>query len=224
MSTSEVPSGSARRYRILIADDHPIVRASVRCLVETAPTITVVAEAEDGEDALVKIEQFVPDVAVVDVAMPRLNGIEVVRRVANSSRKTRILALTALDDVRHVRESLAAGAAGFIPKSAAGAELIEAIHAVAAGKRYVHPRVAAELLGLTRLTRPVECQLSIRETEVLRFIALGFSHKEIATNLDLSVKTVETYKARAMEKIGASSRFDIVRFAVERGWLGESKS
>lgn len=221
MSLLSAFTPSAPRCRVLIADDHPIVRASVRSLLETAPTISVVAEAEDGEDALAKIEQFTPDVALVDVAMPKLNGIEVARRVARSSHRTRIVALTAFDDGRHVRETLEAGAAGFVPKSAAAADLIAAIHAVAAGGHYVHPRVAAELLsGTIRCARRVAPELSEREAEVLRLIALGYTNKEIAVALEGSVKTVETYKARATQKIGAATRVDIMKFAVEHGWIG----
>lgn len=220
MSLPSDPLSLAQRCRILIADDHPIVRASVRCLLETAPTITVVAEAEDGEDALAKIEQFAPDVALVDVAMPKLNGIEVVRRVARSSQRTRVVALTAFDDGRHVRETLEAGAAGFVPKSAAAADLIAAIHAVAAGGHYVHPRVAVELLGgASRTARRAAPELSEREAEVLRLIALGYTNKEVAVALEVSVKTVETYKARATQKIGAVTRVDIMKFAVEHGWI-----
>lgn len=221
MSLSANPVSSGRPCRILIADDHPIVRASVRCLLETAPTFSVVAEAEDGEDALAKIEQFAPDVALVDVAMPKLNGIEVVRRVASSQTRTRILALTAFEDGHHVRESLTAGAAGFVPKSAAAVDLIAAIHAVAAGGHYVHPRVALDVFASKRhIDRAGTSELSARESDVLRLIACGFTTREIAAQLEVSVKTVETYKARALQKIGGASRVDIVRFAVSRGWLG----
>lgn len=219
MSPSEIVSTSPRQYRVVIADGHRIVRASVRCLLESAPSISVVAEAEDGEEALSKIEQFQPDVALVDVAMPRLNGIEVVRRIVRAAHRTRVLALTAFEDGRHLRESLAAGAAGFIAKSAPAADLIDAIHVVASGRPYMHGRAAAELH-----TRPVECSLSIRETDVLRHLALGYSNKEIGSALGISVKTVETYKARAMEKIRVTSRVEIVRFAVTQGWLKTPKA
>jgi two-component system response regulator NreC len=205
--------------RVLIADDHPIVRTAFRCLLETAPRITVVAEAQDGEEALAKIVELRPDVALVDIAMPKMNGIDVARRSAAARAPTRILTLTAAEDERAVRESLAAGAAGFVPKSAAAVELIAAIHAVATGGRYLHPR---SMPALIRTLPAGRCQgeLSAREGEVLRLVALGSSNKEIASQLSLSIKTVETYKARAMEKIGASSRVDIMRFAVRRGWLG----
>ena len=220
-SLSTGRSAAPAHCRIVIADDHPIVRASVRCLLETSGAITVVAEAADGEDALAKIDQFRPDVALVDVSMPKLNGIEVTRRVATSGHRTRVLALTAFEDGHHVRDSLAAGAAGFIPKSAAANDLIAAIQAVAAGGHYVHSRVVGAIIETVadRETRDTS-ELSVRESEVLRLIALGYSNKEISSQLSVSVKTIETYKARGMEKIGAKSRVDIVRHAASRGWLG----
>ena len=221
ISRSPQPRFLHRQCRVLIADQHEIVRASVRSLLEAAPNIRVVAEAADGEDALAKIQQLQPDVALVDLRLPKLDGIEVLRQITSSSHPTRVLALTGLEDGRHVRESLAAGAAGYVPKSAPAADLIAAIHVVAGGDRYVHPRVAAEVVAPNgRAPSTNGSELSVREREVLRLIALGFTNKEIATKLEVSVKTVETYKARAMVKIGAASRVEIVRFAVGRGWLG----
>lgn len=221
MSLSKDSRAPDHRYRVLIADDHPIVRASVKCLLEMSSTISVVAEAQDGEEAWSKIQELKPDVAVIDVAMPKLNGIEVARLAAELAQQTRVLALTAWEDGRHARDSLAAGAAGFVPKSAAAADLIAAIHAVASGGHYVHPRVAGEVLSSGSRPGPDERQLNVREAEVLRLLALGLSNKEIASSLDVSVKTVETYKARGMEKIGATSRKEVVRFAVGRGWLSD---
>ena len=210
---------SAPHCRVLIADDHAVVRASVRCLLETAGNIRVVAEANDGEEALTRIEQFEPDVALVDVGMPKLNGIEVTRRAGSKGCRTRILALTAFDDGSHVREALAAGAAGFVPKSAAAVDLIAAINAVAAGGHYVHSRVVSAILGVRERNDGDATALSARETEVLKLVAQGFTNKEIAAKLSLSVKTIETYKARGMEKINAGSRVDLMRHAVARGWL-----
>ena len=215
-------SASPPRYcRIVIVDDHPIVRASLRCLLETAASIKVVAEAEDGEEALAKIAEFVPDVALVDVSMPKLDGIEVARRVARSRHPTRVLTLTAFADERQVRDALAAGAAGFVSKSAAAVDLIAAIQAVASGGHYVPSQFVDAVIETTTSRAPrIEPELSIREGDVLRLIAWGFSNQEISRQLSLSVKTVETYKARAMEKIDASSRVDIVRYAVAKRWIG----
>lgn len=215
---------SSPACRVLIADDHPIVRASVRALLETTSSIQVVAEAEDGEAALARIVELKPDVALVDIGMPKLDGIEVARRLAGSDCRTRVVALTAFEDGRHVRDCLAAGAAGFVPKSAAASDLFAAIRAVLAGGHYVHPRLVSELVGLTPARPPSTASLSPRENDVLRLIAFGFSNKEIGARLAVSVKTVETYKARAMEKIDAKSRVDIVRFATKQGWFDKEAS
>jgi DNA-binding NarL/FixJ family response regulator len=209
--------------RIVLADDHAIVRAAVRCLLETAADIEIVAEAADGEQALAEIARHEPDVAVVDLAMPRLDGIEVARRLAGAGRRTRVLALSAWEEGRHVRDALAAGVAGYVPKSAAATDLVAAIQVVAAGGQYVHPAVVnAALSTLVRPERPDAAVLSAREIHVLRQLAHGYTIKEISAELSLSMKTVETYKARAMEKIGGASRVDLMRFAAGQGWLKNS--
>lgn len=221
MSPSSPPAPGPPRApcRVLIADDHELVRTAIRCLLQTSPAITVVAEARDGNEALAMIKELRPDVALVDIGMPKRNGIEVAREVTTASVPTRILALTAHEDDRCVRDTFAAGAAGYLPKSAAATELFAAIHAVAAGRRYLHPRLVQALIGtISHGGRPY-IELSGRESDVLRLLALGYSNKEIAVTLSVSVKTVETYKARAMEKIGANSRVGIVQFAVKHGWL-----
>lgn len=213
-------SPAASPCRLLLADDHRIVRAAVRCLLETVAAIRVVAEAGDGAEAVARIAELEPDVALVDVAMPGLNGIEVMRRVAAAGHRTRLLAFTAYDTGQHVREALAAGAAGFVPKSAAATDLVAAIRTVAAGGHYVHPAVLnVTLATLLHERQPHERGLSAREAEVLRLLAHGYAAKEVSAQLAVSIKTVETYKARAMEKIGARSRVDLMRFAATQGWL-----
>jgi DNA-binding NarL/FixJ family response regulator len=192
-------------------------------LLESLPTLRVVAEAADGEDAIAKISQLQPDIAVLDVAIAKLDGIEVARRASALTPRTRVLALTALDDARYVRECLAAGAAGFVPKNATASDFLIAIETVAAGGRYVHPRVAQDILvSVAGIRCGREPELSERETSVLRLCAFGYSNKEIAAKLEVSVKTVETYKARGMEKIGAASRAQIVRFALAHGWFADT--
>lgn len=189
-------------------------------LLETQPGWTVAGEADDGEEALTLAEQYRPDVVLVDVAMPRLNGLEVTKRICDRCAGTRVLALTEFEGEVHVRAALGAGAAGYVPKSAMTDELIEAIRVVASGERYVHPRVAHALLELLKPhASPALLDLSFREAEVFRLIALGYTNKEIAVRLNVSVKTVDTYKVRASEKLGVKSRVDIVRFALEKGWL-----
>ena len=178
------------------------------------------AGAEDGEETLRLVRRHRPDVVLIDVAMPRLDGIEVTKRICDSCPGIRVLALTAIEGEEYVRAALGAGAAGYVPKGAMTDELMHAIRSVARGQRYVHPRVAHALLELLQphTTRGLP-ELSFREAEVFRLIALGYTNKEIAARLDVSVKTVDTYKVRAAEKLGAKSRVDIVRFAREKGWF-----
>jgi len=192
-------------------------------LLRGEPHFDVVAEAADGEDTLSAVRQYEPDIVLLDVAMPKLDGIEVTKRIRDDFPNTRVLAVTAIEAEEYVRAALGAGASGYLPKSAQPADLIEAIRAVANGARYVHPRVAHALLTFLRphANRAMP-DLSFREAEVFRLIALGYTNKEIATRLDVSVKTIDTYKNRAAEKLGMKSRADIVRLALERGWLSES--
>jgi two-component system response regulator NreC len=214
------PKSPARPLTILIAEQHAIVRGALRALLEAQDGFRVVAEAQDGEDTLCQVRRHRPAIVLVDVAMPKLDGIEVTKRIRDSCPHTRVLALTAFEGEEYVRAALGAGAAGYVPKSALTDELIAAIRAVALGERYVHPRVAHALLELLRphSTRRLP-ELSFREAEVFRLIALGYTNKEIAARLDVNVKTVDTYKLRATEKLGMKSRVDIVQFALARGWL-----
>lgn len=188
-------------------------------LLESKGRFKIVAEAGDGAEVLDKIHAAAPDVVLLDVAMPRIDGIEITKRIRDAFPKTRVLALTASEGEHVVREALAAGASGYVPKSAFGMDLIEAITIVAAGKRYVHPRVAPALKsGWGGANTPT---LTPREREVTRLVALGFSHKEIAAQVAVSVKTVETHKRRAMEKLGVSSRVGLVKYAAAKGWIAE---
>lgn len=189
-------------------------------LFEAQGGFRVVAEAADGEETLRLVRRHRPHVVLVDVAMAKIGGIEVTKRIRDSCPETRVLALTAIEAEEYVRAALGAGAAGYVPKSAMTEELMHAIRMVARGERYVHPRVAHALLELLKphASRRL-AELSFREAEVFRLIALGYTNKEIATRLDVGVKTVDTYKLRAAEKLGVRSRVDIVRFAQEKGWF-----
>lgn len=211
------------KLRIVLADDHAVVREGLRRLIESEPDLHVVGEASDGSDAIAQCTTLRPDIAVLDVSMGEVNGAEAARRLRKVCPQTRILALTVHEDKGYLRELLDAGAAGYVLKRAAGEELIRAIRAVAAGGMYVDPRIAAKLVSSFVEPRATSArpaiELSQRETTVLRLIAEGYTNKEIAAQLGLSVKTVETYKARSMEKLGLRSRVDIVRVATERGWL-----
>src|SRR5688572_11070843 len=183
----------------------------------------VIGEAADGAEAIEKAVRLTPDVAVIDVSMGNVNGAEATRRIRSVCQATRVLALTVHEDTSYLRELLDAGASGYVLKRAAADELIRAIRAVASGGVYVDPRIAGKLVNTFAPSKATSttavADLSDRETAVLRFIAQGYTNKEIAAQLGLSVKTVETYKARSMEKLGLRSRVDIVRTASERGWL-----
>jgi DNA-binding NarL/FixJ family response regulator len=182
----------------------------------------VIGEASDGPSAVALVADLDPDVVVVDVSMPGLNGAEVATRLRAARPDRKVLALTVHEDAGYLRLLLEAGAAGYMLKRAAAAELVRAVRAVAAGGTYLDPAMAGRVVDdLVRPTEPpaTTAELSERETEVVRLIALGYSNKEIAARLGVSVKTVETYKSRSMEKLAIRSRVDIVRYAAGRGWL-----
>jgi DNA-binding NarL/FixJ family response regulator len=212
------------KLHILLADDHAVVREGLKRLIDGEGDMRVIGEASDGAEAIEKAKRLCPDVAVIDVSMVNVNGPEATRRIRATSMSTRVLALTVHEDTSYLRELLDAGAAGYVLKRAAADELIRAIRAVAAGGVYVDPRIAGKLVNTFAPPKSAGsaamADLSERETAVLRFIAQGYTNKEIASQLGLSVKTVETYKARSMEKLGLRSRVDIVRTASERGLLG----
>jgi DNA-binding NarL/FixJ family response regulator len=210
------------KLKILLADDHVVMREGLRRLIDGESDMEVVCEAADGDEAVQKAAALCPDVAVLDMSMKRMNGADAARRLKRACPDIRVLGLSMHEDASYVREMVDAGASGYILKRAAGAELIDAIRAVGAGGTYVDPRIAGRLLQSLVPRRNASAQtneLSERENDVLRFIAQGFSNKEIAAQLNLSVKTVETYKGRGMEKLGLRTRVDIVRSAATRGWL-----
>ncbi|WP_428304349.1 response regulator [Lacipirellula sp.] len=208
---------------VVLADDHSVVREGLKSLIAAEPDMKVVGEASDGLAAVVMIDRLAPDVAVVDVSMPGLNGVEATRRIRQDSPKVKVLALTVHEDRSYLRQILDAGANGYVLKRAASQALIGAIRAIASGGTYIDPGIAAKLVkrpghGTISSTASAD-GMSAREEEVLRLIAQGFSNKEIAARLAVSTKSVETYKARCMEKLGLTSRVEIVRFAVQEGWL-----
>ncbi|HEY0983994.1 response regulator [Schlesneria sp. T3-172] len=208
---------------VVIADDHALVRQGLRMLIDCQSDMTVVGEAGDGHEALTMIQQLRPAVAVVDVSMPVMNGIELTARLAGDATPTKVLALTANEDRGYMHRLFSSGVCGYLLKRSAADELIRAIRSVSQGIRYLDPSILDELVGMTEFDKSTqqkpEVALSERETEVLKLIAQGLTNKEIAARLDISVKTVETYKARSMQKLGLRGRADIVRFAVDRSWL-----
>lgn len=212
--------------RVVLADDHPVVLAGVRSLLQDTPDISVVGEATTGAAALKLIPELNPDVAVLDLSMPDINGVELARRLAVSCPSVKVLALTVHEDRAYLQSLLQSGARGYLLKRSAADELIRALRAIASGGTYLDPAVAEKAFvgagSRSRDTQPPPAEeLSPREANVLRLTAQGFSHKEIAAQLDVSVKTVETYKARACEKLALHTRAEIVRYGVAQGWLAQ---
>jgi DNA-binding NarL/FixJ family response regulator len=210
--------------RVALVDDHPVVLAGITALLRAAPEITLVGEATSGEAGLRLIAETVPDVAVIDVSLPDLNGLDLARRLAERCPAVRVLALTVHEDRAYVQPLLQAGARGYLLKRSAAEDLLRAIRAIAAGGIYLDPAVADKALpgaGAGGAGSPDGEILSQREQDVLRLTAQGFTNKEIARHLDVSVKTVETYKARGAEKLGLRTRAEIVRYGALHGWLDE---
>ncbi len=212
--------------RVLLAEDHEVVRTGLRALIDASPGMKVVAEAENGMEAITRTRELKPDVVVMDVSMPVLDGANATERLTREFPQVKVLALTAHEDRGHLTRLLQAGAAGYVPKRAAADELVRAIRTVASGGTYVDPVLAGSLLrGAARPINhdlsEITGSLSEREEEVLRRIAWGETNKEIATHLGISTKTVETYKARITDKLGLKSRTEMVRYALRRGWLSE---
>lgn len=206
--------------RVLLADDHPIVLAGVRAMIETEPGMYLVGQATNGTAALELLADTRPDVAVFDISMPDIGGNQLTRSALETRPSLRVLILTVHEDRAYVRQMLAAGAAGYLLKRSAADNLPRAIRAVASGGLYVDPAIASQvLMPVSSAPGDSSADLSDREEAVLRMTARGYSNKEIATRFTLSVKTVETYRARATEKLGLRTRAEIVRHAAARGWL-----
>jgi DNA-binding NarL/FixJ family response regulator len=212
------------RIRVVIADDHETVRHGLKLLVNGQPDMEVIGEAGDGKTAVARIQDLHPNVAVLDMSMPEVSGLSAARDIRRVSPQTAVVALTRYDDEAYVQELMAAGALGYVLKQSSSRVLIDAIRAAARGARYIDSTLGTRISGAlvqTRVTDPPRSRITDRETEVLRRTALGHSNKEIASALDISVKTVEVHKANAMRKLGLRSRIDVVRFAVMQGWLKE---
>lgn len=212
------------KLRLLLADDHAVVREGLKLILNAQRDMEVVGEAEDGEAAWAQVQHLQPDVVVMDVSMPRMNGVEATLRLKQAQPGLKVLVLTMHEDESYLRQLLKAGASGCVLKRSAGQELTQAVRAVAAGGLYLDPTLANKVVDryVEEPSVPGDAHaapLSDREMEVLRLIAAGHSNKEIATQLRLSVKTVETYKARLMEKLALHSRAELVRYALHHGFL-----
>ncbi|MBI1843895.1 MAG: response regulator transcription factor [Actinobacteria bacterium] len=208
--------------RVALCDDHALVRSGLRRILTEEADIEVVGEAETAEEAVALAVAEQPDVFVMDLSLPGASGIEATRRIVAVSPQTKMLVLTGHDDVVHLRKAFEAGARGFLVKDIADLELVLAVRQVAAGNEYVHPRIGAALLNTSadhsRMEGPGG-RLSERELAVLRLVVLGYTNPEIASELYVSVRTVETHRAHVQQKLGIKSRSDLVRYAREQGIL-----
>lgn len=216
-----------KKLSILLVDDHKMVREGLRMLVNAQADMEVAGEADNGRMAVTVVQQLKPDVVVMDVSMPELNGLEATERLKRLCPGIKILILTRHTDDGYLQRMLQAGVNGYVLKQSASEELVRAIRYVVAGKTYLDPAVIATVVG-SAVKRRVACglslkkALSLREEEVLRLIARGYLSKEVAARLQISIKTAETHKTNAMQKMGMKSRIDIVRYAVLEGWLDAS--
>ncbi len=216
------------KLRVLLADDHQIVRDGLRLLIDAQPNMRVIGEAADGQEALRQAHQLLPDVVVMDLSMPRLNGLQATARLKAELPKLKVIALTAHEDESYLSQLCKAGASGYVLKRSAGEQLLAAITTVAKGGVYLEPSLASKALARQMSSSAARPQfhaaaLSARERDVLIRIAWGFSNKEIAVDLSLSVKTVETYKVRVGEKLGLRSRTELVQYALRQGWLSDTQ-
>jgi two-component system, NarL family, response regulator NreC len=216
------------RIQVLLADDHAVVRAGLRAVLSSAKDIEVVGEARDGDEAVQMTERLKPDVVVMDLSMPGMDGTAATKAIAHKRPESRVLVLTMHAEEEYLVPLLEAGAAGYLVKSAADRELVDAVRAVAHGDVYVRPSAARALAkGLTRKDPAQEERerfekLTQRERDVLRLVAQGFSAPEIGEKLFISPKTVDTYKQRIQEKLGLSHRSDYVQLALKLGLLQQA--
>lgn len=205
---------------ILLADDHHMVREGLRLMLQRRDDFTVVAEASDGEETVRLVAEKQPDVALIDLCMPRLSGIEAIHRIRKDRSATRCVVLSMHDSRSHVEQALEAGASAYVVKSAAMSELFDAIDAVRQGKSYLSPEIAKQVVyafANPNAPAPALSQLTSREREVLQLIAEGHSSKEISELLGVSFKTVESHRSRLMLKLGIHKVSQLVRFAIQHG-------
>ena len=212
------------KIRVLLAEDHVIVREGTRELVQHEPDMEVVGEAGDGEEAIQLAARLRPDVVIIDIAMPKLNGIEATKQIKEMYPATAVLVLTAYDDDQYIFALLEAGAAGYLLKNVRGRELIDAIRAVYAGESVLHPAITRKVIeSFMPAGKPAERRiaepLSEREMEVIKLAGRGMSNKDIAEELSLSVRTVQAHLGNIFNKLGVGSRTEAVLYALKKGWV-----
>jgi DNA-binding NarL/FixJ family response regulator len=211
----------------MLAEDHLTVREGIKLLINSQPDMEVIGEVGDGAAAVKEAILMTPDIVVMDVSMPKLNGLKATKRLKSTTPEVKILTLTRHTDDAYLQQLIQSGASGYVLKQSAPTELIRAIRTVADGKNYLDPTLTEKMFygytnRFTSLRGESKASLTERESEVLRYIALGYSNKEIAGLMELSVKTIEAHKANSMRKLDMHSRIDIVRFAILQGWLEEN--
>jgi NarL family two-component system response regulator LiaR len=213
------------KIKVLIADDHPMLREAMKTTFKAYKDIEVVGEAKDGEEAIKLSNEIKPDVVVMDIVMPNLNGIEATKQIRMVSPKTHVLILTAYDDDRYIIGLLEAGAVGYLLKSAPGKDLVEAIHTVYNGESVMHPSIIAKLLKysmqkqVTGNQQQLEAQLTNRELEVLKLAAKGLTNQDIADHLFLSLRTVKAHLESIYSKMNVASRTEAIIKGIREGWL-----
>jgi len=207
--------------RVLIVDDHAVVRAGLRLLLDAQDDLEAAGEAGSAREAVFKARELQPDVILMDVTMPDGSGLDAIPELLHEHPETKILMLSMQDDPQYVRQAFASGASGYVLKEAADTEVVSAVREVARGGRYVHPELGARLVAAdsAERKRAEEDPLSDREREVLRMLALGHTNQEIAQELFISVRTVETHRAHVMQKLRLTSRAELVRYALQQGLL-----
>jgi DNA-binding NarL/FixJ family response regulator len=219
MVTSTIPGAA---MRVVLADDHRLVRAGLRALLDVTPQVEVVAEATDGEEALRLVNELKPDLAMLDIAMPKLSGLAVLHQVKASGLETKVLLLSMYDNDEYVVEAVRAGAAGYLVKDAAVEELGMALDAMRRGDIYLSPAISRKLAAAFSTGR-ASPGLTGRQTQVLRLIGQGSSSIEVARDLGLSVKTVETHRTQIMDRLEIRDLAGLVRYAIRSGLIGADR-
>lgn len=215
------------KLRVLLAEDHEMIREGLKLLVNSRADMETIGEADNGRAAVALAQELKPDVVVMDISMPEMNRLKATERLKMLCPEIKVLTLTRHADDAYLRKLLKAGASGYLLKKSASGELVRAIRAIAEGGTYLDPavtgRVVSEAIGRRSMRgAPPDKDLSRREEEVLRLTAWGYANKGIVARLDISVRTIEVYKTRAMEKMGMKNRIDIVRYALLQGWLQDN--